>query len=670
MISFCIFHQTSAMKYFLLITLACISVGSFAQDYGFPFGRIALRELEPNLYEKDTSASAVYLEEFGETSFDNGDNYNLVHKYHARIKVVKTKGVEFANFEIPLYRSGMSEEKIRSLRATSFSMENGSMRETPLDPKNIFTENTNKYWQVKKFAVPNVKAGSVIEVEYAIETPFFYNFKSWQFQSSIPKVKSEYVAIIPAVYTYNISLSGFLKLSKNESKIVRGCLGQGSPLGGGFTVDCSHFTYGMVNVPAFREEDYMTAKKNFISAIHFELAEIRTLNGGVDKITMEWKDAEYELKKHDSFGLDLKRNGDLLEPEITALVAAEVNPLEKAKKIYRFVQQYFVWDGFHDKYSDGIKKAVQNKKGNIADINLFLVGALRKQKLDASPVILSTRDNGMANDLYPVLSSFNYVIAAVNIDGKTYLLDATDDFHPFGMLPEKCLNGKGRLLHEDGSSWVELKPADRGKNVLMVNAKLGTDGVLRGTLETTYMGYEAVSFRKQFFSHADPKDYQKDLQSKLGNIEIKKMEIVNADNYTLPVVRKLEVEIPAFDDINSAFLFNPYLLGKWKENPFKSTERLYPVDFGAPIEMVTIVNLEYPAELELVNVPSKVGLSLPNAGGRYIVDANSLQNKLTLTNSLQINKTVFSSQEYHYLRELFQKIIEVQNTDLMFKKRS
>jgi transglutaminase-like putative cysteine protease len=653
----------------VLVVCLCASCFSFGQDYGFPFGKIALRELERKLYEKDTSASAVFLDEFGETSFDNGDNFNLVHKYHARIKVVKTKGLRFANFEIPLYRSGMREEKMRAIRATSFSMENGSMRETPLDPKNIFTENSNKYWQVKKFAVPNVKEGSVIEVAYEIETPFFYNFKSWQFQSDIPKIKSEYVAIIPAVYTYNISLNGFLKLSKQESKVVKGCLGHASPLAGGFSVDCSHFTYGMVNIPAFREEDYMTAKKNFIAAIHFELAEIRTLNGGIDKITMEWRDADYELKKHESFGVDLKRNGDLLEEEITALVASEASPLEKAKKIYRFVQQYFVWDGFHDKYSDGIKKAVQNKRGNIADINLFLVGALRKQKLEASPVILSTRDNGMVNDLYPALSGFNYVVAAVTIDGKTYLLDASDDFHPFGVLPEKCLNGKGRLLHEDGSSWVELKPADRGKNFLMINGKIGTDGVLRGTLETTYMGYEAVSFRKEFYSHSDQNEYQKDLQSKLENVDIKKMEIVNADDYTKPVIRKLQVEIPAFDDINATFLFNPYLLGKWKENPFKSTDRLYPVDFGAPIEMVTIVNLEYPAELELVNVPSQVGLSLPNAGGRYIVDAKSLDNKLTLTNSLQINKTVFSSQEYHYLRELFQKVIEVQNTDLMFKKR-
>jgi hypothetical protein len=659
------------MKRLSLLVAFALPFSLVAQDFGFPFGKITLKELQENTYARDTSASAVYLDEYGETYFDNGDKYNLIHKYHAKIKILKNNGLDIANFQIPLYRSGMNEEILRSVKATSFSFENGSMRETPLDSKNVFTENKDKYWRIKKFAVPGVKEGSVIEVAYEIETPFFYNFKTWEFQAELPKVKSEYVAIIPAVYTYNISLKGFLKLSKNESKIVKSCLGESSVLSGGFSVDCSHFRYGMVNIPAFRPEDYMTASKNFISAINFELAEIRRLNGSVDKITMEWKDAEYELKKHENFGSEMKRNGDLLKEEIALLVGTETDPLVKAKKIYRFVQELFVWDGSDDKYSDGIKTAIQNKKGNSADINLFMIGAMRKQKIDASPVILSTRENGLVNDLYPVLSGFNYVVAGVKIGEQLYLLDATDDFHPFGVLPEKCLNGKGRLLHEDGSSWVDLKPADRGKNLNMIVAKLGADGVLRGTLQSTFLGYEAIDFRKEFFSHSNENEYLEDLRSRIPGIEITKMELSNVNEYDKPVVRNLEVEIAAFDNLNeNSFLFNPYLLGKWKENPFKSTARLYPVDFGVPIEMTTILTLEYPADLELVNLPENLGLSLPNSGGRYIVDSKGFENKITLTNTLQINKTVFTSHEYHYLRELFQKVVEVQNTDLLFRKKT
>lgn len=655
-----------------LIVVALLSVFSAnAQNFGFPFGKtVTLKELQENTYPADTGAAAVYLDEFGETSFQDGDNYNLIHNYHAKIKILKSAGLRYANFEIPLYRSLNGEEKLLSVKASAFSYDNNTIVETAMASGNMFVEKVNKYWREVKVAVPNVRVGSIIEVQYQVETPYIYNFKTWLFQADIPKVKSEYVASIPAVYTYNVSLTGFLKLTNVESKLVKGCLSRGDGRTSGFSVDCSHFRYRMTKIPAFVEEDYMTSKNNFISAIRYELAQVRHIDGRVDKITMEWKDAERELKTHDNFGVEMRKNGDLLKEEIANAVAGETNTLEKAKKIYAFIQRYFAWDGDNDKYANGIKAAVQNRKGSAADINLFLVAAMRQQDLDASPVILSTRDNGIVPDLYPVLSSFNYVIGAVNIDSKTYLVDATDDFHPFGTIPAKCINGKGRLLDPDGSSWIDLKPEARGKQVSQIDVKLGPDGVLRGRIESTMLGYEAVDFRKKFYSFTNETEYLNDLKSQLPGIDIREMKLSNIEDIDKPVVRELLVEMPASDPGSATFLFNPYLLGKWKENPFKSTQRLYPVDFGTPIEVTTMLNMEFPGDLEIVNLPENVGVSLPNSGGRYIVNATGLENKLMLTNSLQINKPVFSSEEYHYLRRLFEQIVEVQNADLMFRKKT
>jgi hypothetical protein len=654
------------MKFRLIFPLLVISLSAFAQDeeFGFNFGRVSLADLNTTSYSKDTAAYAVYLREFGATFFDEED-HNIIHRYHAVIKIFKPNGLDLANVAIPTYRDGQKQQLVRNIKASSFTLENGSLKETPLDQKSIFVEKTNKNVYVTKFAVPNVKVGSLIEYVYETKSPYIYNLKSWEFQDVIPKVSTEYVVTIPALYIYNISLVGFLKLQINEAKALKACISipQSGPC------DCNHFRYGMSNVPAFKEEEYMTAKKNFLSAINFELSEIYLLNGGVDKITKEWRDAELELKRHENFGIELKRNRDLMDDEIAAHVAGTADPLEKAKKIYKFVQNYFTWDGSHTMWAEGIKKAVEQKKGNTADINLFLTGALQTQGFDAAPVILSTRANGAINELYPVLSGFNYVVAGLTIGDTFYLLDATDHYLPFRFLPEKCLNGKGRLITDKASKWVDLKPAERGKNVILINATLENDGVIRGTIESTYMGYEAVSFRKEFFSHDNHEDYLKDLRASLSGMEIKKMDVEDITDVERPVVRKLEVEIAATDDISTMFLFNPYFLGKWKENPFKSNERQYPVDFGVPVELTTILNLTYPSELEIVNVPEQIGLSLPNSGGRYVLDAKGLDNKLTLTNSLQINKSIFSSQEYHYLRGLFQKVIEVQNSDLMFKKK-
>jgi hypothetical protein len=121
-------------------------------------------------------------------------------------------------------------------------------------------------------------------------------------------------------------------------------------------------------------------------------------------------------------------------------------------------------------------------------------------------------------------------------------------------------------------------------------------------------------------------------------------------------------------DLGGSFLLNPFFLERHDANPFRTSKRLYPVDFGAPLEEVLIVNLDLPEGLEIEQLPQKLGLSLPDAGGRYIFDVKKNDNKLVVNSSLLIGKSVFTSDEYHYLKELFDRVIQVQNTDILIRR--
>ena len=639
-----------------------------AQD--FPFGA-SITELTMTEYAPDTSAGAVVIKEFGEAHISNGENYNLIFKYHVRIKILNKNGLDQSDIEIPLDKDGINRtEKILELKASSFNIENGRIKEEILGEKNIFNETRHKYLDVKKLAIPNVRVGSVIELSYTLESPFVYNFRSWEFQSSIPKMESEYWARIPGVYQYNITLRGFLKLSRNESSVVKGCLGSArDPFSGGFSADCSLMKLGMKNIPAFVEEDYMTARKNFVSAIQFELSEIRYPDGRIDKVTREWKDAEQELRTDSKFGVQLKRGKDI-GTEVKKLIEGETDELEKAKKVFEFIRDWYVWNDTYGKYSEnGIKKAFDERKGNVGDINLSLVAALRFAGLNVEPVILSTRSNGTVVELHPVLSEFNYVIAKVNVGDKSYLADATERYYPFGMLPERCLNGKGRVMGDEKSYWIDLKPSDIGKTISVLTLVLDNDGLMTGTLVTTFMGYDAVGKRQEILAFPSTEEYIKDLKNSLSSIQVTRCELSNLDSFEKPLTRKLDITLRAFEPEVSNFMFNPFFLDRWSENPFKSNERLYPVDFGTPLERTMIFSLEYPPDFEIVNVPEKVGLALPNAGGRFLFEASGNGNKLSMNNSLSIRKPIFSSTEYHYLKELFSRILQVQGGELVFKKK-
>ena len=48
---------------------------------------------------------------------------------------------------------------------------------------------------------------------------------------------------------------------------------------------------------------------------------------------------------------------------------------------------------------------------------------LKASNIDVKPVLLSTRENGFATKIYPVISDFNYLIVNLNIDGIDFKLD-------------------------------------------------------------------------------------------------------------------------------------------------------------------------------------------------------------------------------------------------------
>src|SRR5688572_17935804 len=133
--------KTRILLQFLLLLVPAAS--SFAQD--FSYGVVSLSDLAMSKYERDTGASAVVLKEFGEAYIGNDEDYNLIFKYHARIKILTKNGLSQSDIEIPLFKDGSHrQERITSLKASAFNLENGRLEETVLQDKNIFNEDRNK----------------------------------------------------------------------------------------------------------------------------------------------------------------------------------------------------------------------------------------------------------------------------------------------------------------------------------------------------------------------------------------------------------------------------------------------------------------------------------------------------------------------------------------------
>ncbi len=650
------------MKKGLFILLIILSNSIFSQNSNiYTFGKITQQENGLKVYEKDSTANAIFLFENGETTFINTPNRILIStKYYAKVKIFNKEGVDHATIEIPIYHNKDRAEKVKNIKAITHN----SYKTTSLQKENIFTEKINEHWSVVKFTMPNIKEQSIIEYEYILESPFKFNFTGWDFQDKIPKLYSRFYALIPGNYRYNRSLIGYRKLSKNEASIKKMCF---RIPGIAKEADCEELTYIMKDIPAFIEEDYMTSKKNHMSRIKFELSEIVNFQGVKYKYTKSWKDVDKEFKTEKTIGRQLKKI-DYIKKRIPEELFDINDNLTKAKKTYDFIKNHFTWNTKIKLFKNvNVKEAFDKKFGNSTEINIALINALNAVGLNTEIVLLSTRKNGLPTKLYPVISDFNYAIAKVTIGNDVYLLDATDKQLPFGMLPFKTLNGYGRVMNfKKGSYWIDIKPKKNNRTRISMNLKINEEGDFVGLMHKSYNGYKAIEKRNKIITDSEEK-YLNDIEDTNDKLIINSYKNTNIDSIDNPLKELFDITIES-DLTKNLVILNPFINSKINKNPFQLKERTYPIDFGYPRVFQFALLLTIPEHYKVISLPKNSGFKLPNEGGSYTFNIGQKGNKINLISRFIISKSYFIPEEYPYLKEFYKQIIKTQNSLITLEK--
>lgn len=650
-------------KIAVLFSLFVINIYAQKQS-DYTFGKVTNEELNLTKYANDTTANALVLFDYGNTTFKVKNNRIIIQtKFYKKIKIFNAEGYKYGTVKIPIYNNKSVNEEVLSVNAETH---NGTTI-SHLLKSNIYRKKETENWSEVSFTLPNLKKGSVIEYEYTLESPFKFNLTGWRFQSSIPSKVSLYKALIPGNYVYNRKLNGYLKLTKNLASVKKKCFHVPPYMGDS---DCEKLTYEMRDIPAFEKEDYMTNEDNFISKIKFELSELRWFDGSDIKYTSTWDAVDKEFKHDKDIGRQFKKTKfftDKLPKKINSLNS----DLEKAKAIYTFIQNHYTWNKKYSIFKNtNVKDAFETKIGSVGDINISLINALKSAGLNAELVLLSTRENGFPTKIHPVISDFNYIIAKVNINDTYYLLDATDKLIPFGILPFRCLNGSGRVMDfKNPSYWIDIKPKNNTKEQLNVSLKLDEEGNITGKLRKVYFGYDAIDKRKNMLSKTED-DIISDFESPFDNLEVLNYKLLNKKDINKTIVENFEIAIDS--DLNSSTIFlHPFFDMVIKKNPFKQENRLYPVDYGYPKKVVVNFTLELPENFKIKSLPKSIAYKLPKNGGNFSLITKNHENKrITLNSTFTINKPVFYNYEYYSLKELYKLIINAEKTPIVITSSS
>ncbi|WP_165699299.1 DUF3857 and transglutaminase domain-containing protein [Hymenobacter jejuensis] len=677
------------MKHSLLFYLVVLLGGFMASPAAgqapdpIKFGKIDEADLKEQGFVADSASEAVILCDYGQSRFiTDHEGFKLVFDRVMRIKILKKSGYDWATRSISLYHKDSREERLANLRGFTYNLVNGQVVKEKLASTSIFKEKSTANTNIQKFTMPNVRVGSVIEFAYSITSEFLFNFQDWQFQHSIPVRWSEYRVAMPEYFDYKIQMRGYKPLDVREQSVTRtgfGVYGDMNSVAGSssnagtITANVTNNRWAMKNVPAFREEPYMTASENFISSIDFELAGYQFPQEGYHPVADTWNKIDKDLLADEQFGTQLKPN-TFLKEQLAAALAKATDPAAKIAAVHELVRTSLKYNGSDRIYATStLRKALDQHSGNAADVNLLFVALLRDAGFQANPVLLSTRENGWVNvSGQPLLSKFNYVVAHIALpDGKEMLADATEEFVPCGVLPTRCLNGQGHLIMPDvaQSRWVDLKPAQRFVDYRMVQLTLDERGGWTGKVHQEHGGYTGVYTREKLQKEGEKKFMEK-LASNHEGWNIAKYAFTQRSALQNPLGLDYEFVSPGAEAPATTLYLNPVRHFGDDKNPFVHEDRLFPVDFGAPIDETIIININIPSGYDVDELPKALVLDLPNDGGRYMYSVQPNASSLQVTSRLSLRKAVYSAAEYGSLREFYARLIAKQAEQIVLKKKS
>ncbi|ULC59255.1 DUF3857 domain-containing protein [Flaviramulus sp. BrNp1-15] len=668
------------MRLSILLLVFFISFTGFAQDYDF--GKISKEELIEKFNPLDSSASATYLYKYRRTYYNyvQGQGFQLITDVHERIKIYNQEGFKYATKSIMLYRDNSTREKVGNLKAYTYNLINNKIDDVKLKKDGVFNTEKSSYFDETKFTMPNVKEGSVIEYEYKLISPFYWNVDEFEFQHDIP-VKKIYAKIeIPEYFNFKVNTKGYLlvtpessskrgKITFNDRTRTEGRLGASKTTFSSSSIDFQTYitSYNINNIPALKDEPYVNNINNYRSSVKYELSYTKFPNSPMDFYSTTWEDVVKTIYKSSNFGEELNKTG-YFEDDIDAIIATTSDPFNRLSLIFDFVKSKVKWNEYYGKYTDkGVRKAYKEQVGNVAEINLMLTSMLRHAGLNANPVLVSTRNNGIP--LFPTRIGYDYVISCVEMPEGNILLDATSKYGSPNILPYRVLNWDGRIIRKDGNSTlVSLYPKTNSKNTVTMVVKLDEEGSIEGNYRISKTNHNALSYRVKF-NNANENDFLEKLENKYGGIEISDFKVSNATDLTKPVTEtyKFFKESQA-DIIGNKIYFSPLFFLATKENPFKLEKREFPVDFGFPSESMYRIIINLPEGYEVESIPEVAVLALPDNLGTFKYNISQKGSVINLIITTEINESIISPLYYDALREYFKMFIEKENEQIVLSK--
>lgn len=664
---------TNCMKKCVLLLAFC-TLNAMAQTSqpNLKWGKPTDEELKMTECSIDKEAKAVVLCHLTSVNYTM-DLYNYLVDYQVkkRIKILKDDGKDYANISIPYIYNTKEEygiESIENFKATAYNIVDGKVIKTRIGKEHIHTERVDEDYMLAKVAIPQVRAGTVIEYEFTRHSNVFFHIFDWDAQEEVPVMFAQYRLEIPATFIFNVETSGLQTLQTSHStgnltySISSGQMARMSSCKTNIYL-CTGY-----NLPALKKDDFVWNERDYMTKVTAELKSYASSGGNYRDMKKTWEQVDNLLMQHPEFGSRLNDHSKFRDELAAAGIAGITDLKEKVAATFKMLHQKLAWNGEYELLAHPASEVIKKGSGTSGDLNMMLINMLGDVGVQAYPIVMSTRRHGRLPQTYPSLYKLNTFIVAVP-DGTSWLyLDASSAEGYINVLSPNLYVEQARLIQKGKpSQWVNLQNISEARSQITVIGSISPEGVINGEQTMLYSGNAAANERKAFHETNDSAAFMGKKAADYG-IEINNCQMTGHREYTANV--KEVIKFTKQGEVASDHIYiNPFTVFPIRNNPFLETERLLPVEFPCKKTFSMTIRLALPEGWNLDGKPKNTRMMTEDKSisGHILYEVTD-EHQLSIQIQFRLSSVTYYKSKYETLRQLFDLFSNRSKDMLVLKK--
>ncbi|HMG86188.1 MAG TPA: transglutaminase domain-containing protein [Terracidiphilus sp.] len=526
------------------------------------------------------------------------------------------------------------------------------------------------------FTMPGVEVGSVIEYRYQIRYDRYLTAPDWELQEPYYIHKEHFVfrpskQFLPQEAT-GVGVGDSALKDAHDNILTDIHFRPVLPSGKTLTRDAmGNYSVDLTDVPAIPQEPFAPPQNAEAFSVDFYYT-----------YTFDVKDYWQKQMSYWTRALNAyTASNQALQKAVKDSVAPSDSPLEKAKKLYAFVQTFQNTDSSPDGApltgSEWIPRGkvdsvLQTKRGSSNQIAYLYLALLRAARITARPERIASRSLHIFSAQYMDNLQLDTVLVALEIDGKEILVDPGTKMAPFEALHWAHTGAGGVAMDANSKTEIIVTPLQKitdNSTLHIGTVNVSPKGVVSGSLKVAFIGQKAIELRQ--------------LGVKSG-VEAVQAEISSVIAQQVPAAIHIAVDhVGYLDDPDRQLLAVILVSGSFskqsdgrlvlprtffeaqEQNPFPAeTSRELPVDMRYPAQEQEQITYALPPGFALAGTPEDAKLKWEGNAAyelRTKVEGSSITDARVFVRAF----TVLDAKDYGQLHDFYQKVVAADQQPLV-----